>query len=70
MKKFTKKVATILMSLSIILTSSCAQRVTVVDENASTEKFIFNDDETVVHTAKDVLGIRLSAGSKNILSAA
>lgn len=46
MKKFTKKVATILMSLSIILTSSCAQRVTVVDENASTEKFIFNDDET------------------------
>lgn len=56
MKKFTKKVATILMSLSIILTSSCAQRVTVVDENASTEKFIFNDDETVVHTAKDVLG--------------
>lgn len=56
MKKFTKKVATILMSLSIILTSSCAQRVTVVDENASTEKFIFNDDETVVYTAKDVLG--------------
>ena len=56
MKKFTKKVATILMLLSIILTSSCAQRVTVVDENASTEKFIFNDDETVVHTAKDVLG--------------
>ena len=51
-----KKVATILMSLSIILTSSCAQRVTVVDENASTEKFIFNDDETVVRTTKDVLG--------------
>lgn len=45
-----------LMSLSIILTSSCAQRVTVVDENASTEKFIFNDDETVVRTTKDVLG--------------
>lgn len=44
------------MSLSIILTSSCAQRVTVVDENASTEKFIFNDDETVVRTTKDVLG--------------
>lgn len=40
------------MSLSIILTSSCAQRVTVVDENASTEKFIFNDDETVVRTTK------------------
>ncbi len=56
MEKFTKKVATILMSLSIILTSSCAQRVTVVDENASTEKFIFNDDETVVRTTKDVLG--------------
>lgn len=56
MEKFTKKVASILMLLSIILTSSCAQRVTVVDENASTEKFIFNDDETVVHTAKDVLG--------------
>ena len=51
-----KKVASILMSLSIILTSSCAQRVTVVDENASTEKFIFNDDETVVRTTKDVLG--------------
>lgn len=44
------------MSLSIILTSSCAQRVTVVDENASTEIFIFNDDETVVRTTKDVLG--------------
>lgn len=44
------------MLLSIILTSSCAQRVTVVDENASTEKFIFNDDETVVRTTKDVLG--------------
>lgn len=44
------------MSLSIILTSSCAQRVTVVDENASTEKFVFNDDETVVRTTKDVLG--------------
>lgn len=56
MEKFTKKVASILMSLSIILTSSCAQRVTVVDENASTEKFIFNDDETVVRTTKDVLG--------------
>lgn len=56
MEKFTKKVATILMSLSIILTSSCAQRVTVVDENASTEKFVFNDDETVVRTTKDVLG--------------
>lgn len=55
-EKFTKKVASILMSLSIILTSSCAQRVTVVDENASTEKFIFNDDETVVRTTKDVLG--------------
>ena len=56
MEKFTKKVASILMLLSIILTSSCAQRVTVVDENASTEKFIFNDDETVVRTTKDVLG--------------
>ena len=56
MEKFTKKVASILMSLSIILTSSCAQRVTVVDENASTEIFIFNDDETVVRTTKDVLG--------------
>lgn len=56
MEKFMKKVASILMSLSIILTSSCAQRVTVVDENASTEKFIFNDDETVVRTTKDVLG--------------
>jgi beta-N-acetylhexosaminidase len=56
MEKFTKKVASILMSLSIILTSSCAQRVTVVDENASTEKFIFNDDETVVRTTKDVFG--------------
>lgn len=56
MEKFTNKVASILMSLSIILTSSCAQRVTVVDENASTEKFIFNDDETVVRTTKDVLG--------------
>lgn len=56
MEKFTKKVASILMSLSIILPSSCAQRVTVVDENASTEKFIFNDDETVVRTTKDVLG--------------
>lgn len=56
MEKFTKKVASILISLSIILTSSCAQRVTVVDENASTEKFIFNDDETVVRTTKDVLG--------------
>lgn len=56
MEKFTKKVASILMSFSIILTSSCAQRVTVVDENASTEKFIFNDDETVVRTTKDVLG--------------
>lgn len=56
MEKYTKKVASILMSLSIILTSSCAQRVTVVDENASTEKFIFNDDETVVRTTKDVLG--------------
>lgn len=56
MEKFTKKVASILMSLSIILTSSCAQRVTVVDENASTEKFIFNDDETVVRTTKDILG--------------
>ena len=56
MEKFTKKVASILMSLSIILTSSCAQRVTVVDKNASTEKFIFNDDETVVRTTKDVLG--------------
>lgn len=56
MEKFTKKVASILMSLSIILTSSRAQRVTVVDENASTEKFIFNDDETVVRTTKDVLG--------------
>lgn len=44
------------MLLSIILTSSCAQRVTVVDVNASTEKFIFNDDETVVRTTKDVLG--------------
>lgn len=56
MEKFTNKVASILMSLSIILTSSCAQRVTVVDENASTEKFIINDDETVVRTTKDVLG--------------
>lgn len=56
MEKLTKKAAAILMSLSIILTSSCAQRVTVVDENASTEKFIFNDDETVVRTTKDVLG--------------
>lgn len=56
MEKFTNKVASILMSLSIILISSCAQRVTVVDENASTEKFIFNDDETVVRTTKDVLG--------------
>lgn len=56
MEKFTNKVASILISLSIILTSSCAQRVTVVDENASTEKFIFNDDETVVRTTKDVLG--------------
>lgn len=56
MEKYTKKAAAILMSLSIILTSSCAQRVTVVDENASTEKFIFNDDETVVRTTKDVLG--------------
>ena len=56
MEKLTKNVAAILMSLSIILTSSCAQRVTVVDENASTEKFIFNDDETVVRTTKDVLG--------------
>lgn len=56
MEKFMKKAAAILMSLSIILTSSCAQRVTVVDENASTEKFIFNDDETVVRTTKDVLG--------------
>lgn len=56
MEKFTKKVASILISLSVILTSSCAQRVTVVDENASTEKFIFNDDETVVRTTKDVLG--------------
>lgn len=56
MEKFTNKVASILMSLFIILTSSCAQRVTVVDENASTEKFIFNDDETVVRTTKDVLG--------------
>ena len=51
-----KKTAAILMSLSIILTSSCAQRVTVVDENASTEKFVFNDDETVVRTTKDILG--------------
>lgn len=56
MEKLTKKAAAILMSLSIILTSSCAQRVTVVDENASTEKFIFNDDETVVRTTKEVLG--------------
>lgn len=56
MEKFTNKVASILISLSIILTSSCAQRVTVVDENVSTEKFIFNDDETVVRTTKDVLG--------------
>ena len=56
MEKLTKKAAAMLMSLSIILTSSCAQRVTVVDENASTEKFIFNDDETVVRTTKDVLG--------------
>lgn len=56
MEKFTKKVASILMSLSIILTSSCTQRVKVVDENASTEKFVFNDDETVVRTTKDVLG--------------
>lgn len=56
MEKFTNKVASILISLSIILTSSCAQRVTVVDENASTEKFIFNDDETVVRTTKDVFG--------------
>ncbi len=56
MEKFTNKAAAILMSLSVILTSSCAQRVTVVDENASTEKFIFNDDETVVRTTKDVLG--------------
>lgn len=56
MEKFTNKVASILISLSIILTSSCAQRVTVVDEKASTEKFIFNDDETVVRTTKDVLG--------------
>lgn len=56
MEKFTNKAASILISLSIILTSSCAQRVTVVDENASTEKFIFNDDETVVRTTKDVLG--------------
>lgn len=56
MEKFTNKAASILMSLSIILTSSCAQRVTVVDENASTEKFIINDDETVVRTTKDVLG--------------
>lgn len=56
MEKFTNKVASILISLSVILTSSCAQRVTVVDENASTEKFIFNDDETVVRTTKDVLG--------------
>lgn len=56
MEKFTNKVASIIISLSIILTSSCAQRVTVVDENASTEKFIFNDDETVVRTTKDVLG--------------
>lgn len=56
MEKFINKAAAILMSLSIILTSSCAQRVTVVDENANTEKFIFNDDETVVRTTKDVLG--------------
>lgn len=34
MEKFTNKVAAILISLSIILSSSCAQRVTVVDENA------------------------------------
>lgn len=56
MEKFTNKAASILISLSIIFSSSCAQRVTVVDENASTVKFIFNDDETVVRTTKDVLG--------------
>ena len=52
MEKFTKKVASILISLSVILTSSCAQRVTVVDENASTEKFIFNDVPQKTYSAK------------------
>lgn len=55
MGKFMKKTAAILMLLCIILTASCTQRVSVVDENESTEKFIFADDDTVVHTAKDVL---------------
>lgn len=56
MKKFMKKIALVLMSLCIILTASCKQRVSVVDETESTEKITFADDETVVYTAKDVLG--------------
>lgn len=52
-----KKIAVALtVALCVILTASCKQRVTVVGENESTDNFTFADDETVVHTAKDVLG--------------
>lgn len=52
-----KKIAVVLMTaLCIILTASCAQRVSVVDGTESTDKFTFADDDTVVRTAKDVLG--------------
>ena len=44
------------MTICIILTSSCTQRVSVIDENESTEKFTFADDDTTVRTAKDILG--------------
>lgn len=56
MKKFMKKIALVLMSLCIILTASCKQRVSVVNETENTDNFTFADDETVVYTAKDVLG--------------
>lgn len=52
-----KKIAVALtVALCVILTASCKQRVMVVGENESTGKFTFADNETVVHTAKDVLG--------------
>ena len=46
----------LMMTICIILTSSCTQRVSVIDENESTEKFTFADDDTTVRTAKDILG--------------
>ena len=50
-----KKIAAVLMALCLILSTSCSQKRTVIAYE-NTDNFTFADDETVVHTAKDVLG--------------